>query len=125
MDGVMTDSFTRPIQVTWLRTVLGQGDKSSNEKMAEWITDKTNFMEIEDVLHPIDDNNTGLEKELEDCIERLREEQRKCIRLFYYENKCYNDIAKDLSTNENKVKSYLQNGKRNLKICLEEKNERR
>ena len=38
-----------------------------------------------------------------------------------FENKCYNEIALSLSLDEKKVKSYLQNAKRNLKLCLEEK----
>jgi RNA polymerase sigma-70 factor (ECF subfamily) len=45
-----------------------------------------------------------------------------CIRQFYYEDRCYEEIALNLGMEEKKVKSYLQNGKRNLKLCLEEKN---
>ena len=66
-----------------------------------------------------------MERSLEECIERLKEEQKQCIRLFYYSNKCYSEIAAILGMDEKKVKSHLQNGKRNLKICLEEKNEKK
>lgn len=96
--------------------------KLQNEKMAEWINDSSAFMENQSDLHPLDDDVPGMDKALEDCIEKLRDEQKKCIRLFYYENRCYNEIADILNIDEKKVKSYLQNGKRNLKICLEEKN---
>ena len=65
-----------------------------------------------------------MEKALQECIEKLKEEQKECIKQFYYENRCYNEIAVNLDLDEKKVKSYLQNGKRNLKLCLEEKNER-
>ena len=99
--------------------------KSKEEKFNEWINDPLVFMETTSTLHPIDENEQELDKDLEDCIERLKDEQKKCIRQFYYENKCYNEIAINLGLDEKNVKSHLQNGKRNLKICLEEKNVRR
>ena len=65
-----------------------------------------------------------LEKEqrltsLEGCIEQLNEEQKTSIRMFYLENKCYNDIAEFTGQDWNKVRSLIQNGRRNLKICME------
>lgn len=59
--------------------------------------------------------------ELEDCIEQLQEAQKQSIRLFFLEQKCYNEIAEITGFEWNKVRSYIQNGKRNLKICIEEK----
>ena len=97
--------------------------KSHDEKMGEWAADNMIFMESEEYLHPIDIESPEIDKALEDCIDRLREEQKNCIRMFYYENRCYSEIAASLRLDEKKVKSFLQNGKRNLKICLEEKNE--
>ena len=86
---------------------------SSDEELA-------GFMENLTELHPIDnDTNEKLETALKDCIEKLRNEQKRCIHLFYFENKCYREIAVELKLDEKKVKSYIQNGKRNLKICLE------
>ena len=80
------------------------------------------FMENEPELHPIDEEqNELLEKALADCIAKLKVEQQKCIQLFYYKNKCYREIAELLKIEEKKVKSLIQNGKRNLKICLETK----
>ena len=99
--------------------------KSIEEKQKEWIIDPGNFMEKEYDLHPIDKDEKDMEEALADCIEKLKDEQKECIRQFYYENRCYNEIAKNLGTDEKKVKSHLQNGKRNLKLCLEEKNERK
>lgn len=103
-----------------------RSDKSEREKFSEWINDTVVFMETATELHPLDEdeNSEFMNKALEDCIERLKEEQKKCIRQFYFENRCYNEIAVNLGLDEKKVKSHLQNGKRNLKICLEEKNER-
>ena len=96
-------------------------DKTQKEKLEEWINDTVVFMEYNQNLHPIDEDGDTLEKGLEDCIERLNGEQKECIRQFYYENRCYNEIALNLDLEEKKVKSHLQNAKRNLKLCLEEK----
>jgi len=99
--------------------------KSQDEKLNEWLLDPVNFMENDSGLHPIDKDEPGMEKTLADCIEKLKDEQKKCIIQFYYEDKCYNEIAKNLGIDEKKVKSHLQNGKRNLKLCIEEKNGRK
>jgi RNA polymerase sigma-70 factor, ECF subfamily len=95
--------------------------KSKEERFLEWANDPVVFMENNAGLHPIDEDSADLEAELADCIKRLKDEQRECIRLFYFENRCYNEIAVYLSIDEKKVKSHLQNAKRNLKLCLEEK----
>lgn len=75
-------------------------------------------------LHPIDKEYADKDLPLKECLEKLNEEQQTCIRLFYYENKCYREIAEFLNMDEKKVKSHLQNGKRNLKICLDKRNEK-
>lgn len=78
------------------------------------------FMENEPELHPVDrEPEERNEKTLNDCIEKLKDEQKQCIRLFYFENKSYREICSVLNLEEKKVKSFIQNGKRNLKICLE------
>jgi RNA polymerase sigma factor (sigma-70 family) len=56
---------------------------------------------------------------LEKCIETLVSEQKRCVQLFYLEQKCYRDISQLTGYDDNKVKSYIQNGKRNLRICME------
>jgi len=104
-----------------------RSDKSQSERISEWINDHDVFMETVTNLHPLDEDNDSkvANRALEECIERLKEEQKKCIRQFYYENKCYNEISADLDMDVRKVKSYLQNAKRNLKLCLEEKHVRK
>ncbi len=57
---------------------------------------------------------------LEKCIDQLVNDQQQCVRLFYLEEKCYRDITGLTGFDLNKVKSYIQNGKRNLKICMEQ-----
>lgn len=78
------------------------------------------FVESTDISHPIDEApDTNLEDQLKKCIEKLKDEQQQCIHLFYYENNCYKEISDKLGIEQNKVKSFIQNGKRNLKICIE------
>ena len=83
------------------------------------------FMESVDEMHPLDRDDHSIENELRECIRRLKEEQRSCIELFYYQNLCYREIASKLQMEEKKVKSHIQNGKRNLKICLENSHARK
>ena len=94
--------------------------KSQDEKFSEWANDYTSFMENGTSVHPIDEDGSDMEAALMDCIKRLKDEQSECIRLFYFENRCYSEIAIKLNTDEKKVKSHLQNAKRNLKLCLGE-----
>ncbi len=120
------DNFSSWLHVVTKNYCLMQlrSQKSKDEKFNEWINDPTVFMETSNFLHPIDNEEPDMEKSLADCIERLKDEQKECIKLFYYENRCYQEISGDLNIDEKKVKSHLQNAKRNLKICLEEKNVR-
>lgn len=53
------------------------------------------------------------------CLERLPEPQRRSIRLFFFDRLSYADIAAATSWQTKSVKSYIQNGKRNLRLCLE------
>jgi RNA polymerase sigma-70 factor (ECF subfamily) len=57
---------------------------------------------------------------LEKCIDQLVNDQQQCVRLFYLQEKCYKEITGLTGFDLNKVKSYIQNGKRNLKICMEQ-----
>jgi len=80
-------------------------------------------MESDDFEHLFIDVNENKEKEdaLNDCIDRLPEGQRKCIIHFFFDDFSYIDIAEKTGITLNKVKSYIQNGKRNLKICIQKK----
>jgi RNA polymerase sigma-70 factor (ECF subfamily) len=62
-------------------------------------------------------------KALERCMEKLTSVQKQSIDLFYLKEKCYKEIAEITGFTLNDVKSYIQNGKRNLKICLERNSE--
>jgi RNA polymerase sigma-70 factor (ECF subfamily) len=53
------------------------------------------------------------------AIENLNTEQRICIELFYLKEKCYEEVSSLTGYDMKKVKSYIQNGKRNMKIYLQ------
>ena len=82
------------------------------------------FMQSGVNVHP-DDEQLGKEEnlsKLEECIKTLPDEQKKSIELFYLQNKCYNEIAAITGYEWNKVRSFIQNGRRNLKLCMEQEN---
>jgi RNA polymerase sigma factor (sigma-70 family) len=56
---------------------------------------------------------------MEHCIEQLPSEQKTAIQLFYLQEKCYKEIADSTALDINKVRSFIQNGRRNLKICMD------
>lgn len=80
------------------------------------------FMQSEDNAH-LDEE---LEKEenfkrMQYCLEQLADQQKEVINLFYYKNKCYQEIVEITGLDNNKVRSFIQNGRRKLKICMENK----
>lgn len=75
------------------------------------------IMESSSEMHPIDKDPEN--SQLKSCLETLSQEQRRCIELFYYQEKCYREISDVTRFDLKKVKSYIQNGKRNLKNCME------
>lgn len=55
---------------------------------------------------------------MEACLRTLPTEQRQCLTLFYLEQKSYAEVAELTGYDLRQVKSYLQNGRRMLKLCL-------
>jgi RNA polymerase sigma-70 factor (ECF subfamily) len=109
---------------TWLYVVtknhclmLLRSRKSETAHTEAMLADPTFFMENSSEMHPLEEEESDTER-LRKCIERLKEEQRECIRLFYYDGFGYRQIAEKLGLEEKKVKSFIQNGKRNLRICM-------
>lgn len=66
-------------------------------------------------------NNEQTYSLLEEAIEELNEEQKLCVTLFYLQKKSYQQITEKTGFSLMQVKSYIQNGKRNLKLLLEKK----
>lgn len=114
------DNFKGWLQVLARNYCLMQLRSPRNIKTTEF---NTEFMQSSQTAHL---ENGMLEKEenfkkLEDCMEQLTTEQKQSIELFFIQKKCYNEIAAITGFDWSKVRSYIQNGKRNLKICMEEK----
>ena len=53
---------------------------------------------------------------LKEAIDALKPEQKECIQLFYLKEKSYKEVVAEIGYDIKKVKSYIQNGKRNLAI---------
>ncbi len=98
-----------------------RSEKSKSARVEKMIKTHDFFVESSYELHH--NNEPELDRDLEamkKCIEELKAEQKECVKLFYLEEKCYQEIAENLDFEVKKVKSYIQNGKRNLKICMEQ-----
>jgi RNA polymerase sigma-70 factor (ECF subfamily) len=77
-------------------------------------------------LHQEDDEldleiTEAIEDQLQDCMTRLPEQQQKCISLFYFEKHSYADICNITMMSMDQVRSNIQNGRRNLKKCIQTK----
>ena len=78
------------------------------------------LMESEPILALLSENaNEDKEDALNKCLEQLPEPQRISVEKFFYEDKSYAEIVDETGFHLKSVKSYIQNGKRNLKICIE------
>ena len=82
------------------------------------------LMEIAEDLHPYSEYMEDNMEALERCKEKLPKPQKTCVNLFYTDEQCYKEIAVQTGYSLNEVKSHIQNGKRNLKICIEKHRER-
>ena len=110
----------------WLYTVAKneclmylRSRKSKLANQQELKKDLSGLMESEIPVHPegISDTEQQL-REMEDSLEGLGENQRRCLELFYLELKCYREVSELTGFTLNEVKSFIQNGKRNLKLLM-------
>ena len=60
-------------------------------------------------------------QQLEQCLNSLSAEQKQSVELFYIQNKSYKEISDITGIDWNQVRSLIQNGRRNLKICMDKK----
>jgi RNA polymerase sigma-70 factor (ECF subfamily) len=79
------------------------------------------IMESDEMLNLLSGEDTGEERRaiLRRCIKKLPLEQHNAILRFFMEEMSYQDIVDREGYTLHQVKSYIQNGKRNLKICIE------
>ncbi len=89
------------------------------KKNQDYKKDNENFMENDYNLHLKENEEKELKADsVQNAVKQLNNEQKECILLFYFEGKSYAEIAQITNYTEKKVKSYIQNGKRNLKNIL-------
>jgi RNA polymerase sigma factor (sigma-70 family) len=97
-----------------LMHLRGNGSKMIKELKEEHIR------KAEEEKDNLKENERTYEK-LEQAINELNEEQRQCVILFYLKKNSYQQISEITSYSTMQVKSYIQNGKRNLRIILDKK----
>ena len=79
-----------------------------------------NGMQFREELHQEDINEKEWQlQQMSDCIGKLADEQKIMIELFYLNQKCYKEITEITGLDWNRVRSLIQNGRRNLKICMD------
>lgn len=86
----------------------------NTEKIGDRVMENDVLLHLEEESE-LENDLTKLEK----CIQQLAGEQQTCVRMFFLDEKSYKEIADTTGFDLNKVKSHIQNGKRNLKICME------
>ena len=107
---------------SWLYTLaknhclmkLRTAKKTGTVKIADELMQSEENLHLQDVL----DREENF-KQLEYCMGQLVTDQRRVIDLFYLQGKCYNEIAAETGLEWSNVRSYIQNGRRNLKLCME------
>lgn len=97
-----------------------------NHCLMEWRKNQRRPTDLHDDMSRHDAEEAAFEVELpagntplEKCLGELPEQQRQSVQWFYYEEKSYKEIADLIAEDVGRVRSYIQNGRRNLKICLE------
>ena len=85
-------------------------------------TDFSESYDVEQTIEDVQAKEKSLEL-LEKAIEDLKPEQKRCVKLFYFEEKSYQQISAELNLSLMHVKSAIQNGKRNIKLQLEKQDE--
>ena len=98
-------------------------DKKERENQEYYKQHQLLVMEKDVDLHLDGNTKEQLLIKLEACINKLPPEQKAAVDLFFLQNKCYREVAEITGYNLNAVKSYIQNGKRNLKQCITANNE--
>lgn len=94
-----------------LKEVVYDFPLKNDENFVEYYDDITLFGTLK---------KNNYESKLNECINKLNDDQKICIELFYLKEKPYKEITELTNYDLNQVKSYIQNGKRNLKILLTE-----
>lgn len=92
---------------------LREKNKTTEELSAAHLTDSTEESKTSEIQQ-----KEIMLSQMHDAMQQLNTEQRTCIELFYLHHKSYQEIARLTGYTLLQVKSYIQNGKRNLKLKL-------
>jgi len=105
--------------VSYIRKRKKSQELEEEHKM--WKKSQSEFMENDGFVR-LYNRGPLVNRELlvNEALKQLNQEQRQCLELYYYQEKSYKEIEQVTGFNHKKVKSALQNGKRNMKILLAE-----
>lgn len=108
---------------SWLYTVTRNHCLEKLRKVSTHESKKSEaeLMYYDDLIHLDNVEKESELTQLEACMDGLVDEQRRCVTLFYYEKKSYAEISELLQLGVGQVRSRIQNGRRNLKNCMERK----
>ncbi len=99
-----------------------RSDSSKQKHFTEMQKDFVSIMESSTELHLTIENKKEMQLTyMEECMQGLNEDQRLCVELFYLQEKSYQQVVEVTNYSMNNVKSFIQNGKRNLKNCIDAK----
>ncbi|MDR2882963.1 MAG: sigma-70 family RNA polymerase sigma factor [Alistipes sp.] len=107
---------------TWLWSVARNHclQRLRREKRRVRVDFDDRFMESAPLVHLLSEGgDEAALAALEKCVEKLPERQREAVEMFFMERRSYADIADATLGEVKRVKSYIQNGKRNLRLCME------
>ena len=84
------------------------------------ITDRTQLINEEKDKKQLQEEDLTMEL-MAESLNELNLEQQQCVTLFYLQKMSYQEITEATGFTLLQVKSYIQNGKRNLKLLIEKK----
>ena len=123
---LVTDLRRHPVEYfkSWLHTVAKNHclmQLRSRKGHAVPLENETTLEVVEShaALHPDNEDREGQLKLMEKGLETLNHEQRTCVELFYLRQLSYQQVAEQTGYTLLQVKSYIQNGKRNLRIFID------
>ncbi|HUQ67440.1 MAG TPA: sigma-70 family RNA polymerase sigma factor [Flavitalea sp.] len=123
----ITELNKYPVQFfkSWLYMIIKNHCLIKIRQRQDKISTSINEQQIPDdsdpaALHQHIEKDRKLEL-MSSSLDELNREQKQCVTLFYLEKKSYQQIAEETGYTVMQVKSYIQNGKRNLKVMLQKK----
>lgn len=94
--------------------------RNKNGKYTAEITERLNVPAEAETGTDLLDKEVTLDT-MNSALNELNHEQKQCVTLFYLQKKSYRQICEETGFSYMQVKSFIQNGKRNLKLMIEEK----